>query len=73
MVRAKRENDGQLVAWHLCGIIAYMPFTGTSLDCNEINPYQPGTGDVQKKLAEVRRFIAWVGVKARAKKKKPGA
>ncbi|AMV29287.1 hypothetical protein VT84_33135 [Gemmata sp. SH-PL17] len=44
MVGARKRVDGQLSAWHLAGIVGFMPFTGKALDPEQINPFGPGAG-----------------------------
>lgn len=58
MVRAKREYEGGLVAWHACAAIAFMPFTGKVLDPGKTNPYRERDPEAERKLEEVKRFVA---------------
>lgn len=54
--RERRRADGELAAWAVAMLVAYMPFVSARLDPRAINPYrEAGTGS---KAEEVRAFIA---------------
>ena len=60
MTDAKRRFVGEVTAWHLAGIVAYMPFTGTQLSPAEINPYrvEPANPLIER-LAKLRANLRW--------------
>jgi hypothetical protein len=68
MVRAKREYEGSLFAWHASLVVAFMPFTGRRLNPNSINPYRERNPEAEANLEAVRRFIAGMGFKVLAEK-----
>lgn len=60
MATERRRFMGELSAWHLAGIIAYMPFTAARLNPTEINPYgTKPTNPMIERLAKLRANLAW--------------
>lgn len=62
MLRARREHDGYLAAFTAAVVVAHIPFTGTALDPRNLNPFREVDPDAQRKLDEVKRFIAKVAM-----------
>jgi hypothetical protein len=65
-VCARREYEGGLVAWLGCLIVAHIPFTGKPHSPQSLNPYGAPSGAAEK-IAEVKRFITGMGLRAIAK------
>lgn len=61
MTAERREFYGHLAAWHLSGIVGFMPFTGKQLNPDEINPYQKPKppNPTLEKLAKLRAELKW--------------
>ena len=57
MYAERRRVWGELAAWHLAGVVAYLPFTGKELDVQGIHPY-PGDEAEDEGLAAAKAFIA---------------
>lgn len=58
MARAKKEQWGELAAWHAAEIIRRLPFTGANLNPAEINPYRgaaPATSPAMERLEQWQR------------------
>ncbi|VTR96046.1 unnamed protein product [Gemmata massiliana] len=65
MATARKRVDGQLSAWHLAGIVGFMPLTGKFLNPNAINPFGDGAGGTaegQREIDRVREFIRSRGI-----------
>ncbi len=65
MANARKRNAGALVAWHLAGVVGFMPFTGKPLDPNAINPFGEGSGGTaagRREMDRVREFIRSRGI-----------
>ena len=67
MVRARREYEGSLFAWHAAAVVAHLPFTARRLSPGEINPYRERDPEAERQLDEVRRHLAWQGLAAQAR------
>ncbi len=65
MAAARKRVDGQLSAWHLAGVVGFMPLTGKVLDPERINPFgAAGSSESQQRIADVKAFIDARGVAA---------
>jgi hypothetical protein len=73
MLTAKREHDGFLAAWTAAEIVRHIPFGGESLDPHSLNPFRVADPAAERKLQEVRRFIASVAIETRAREAKEEA
>ena len=57
MAAERRKQFGLGLAWAAATIVAHVPFTGTQLDPNEINPFR-GAEPEDEGLLRARAFIA---------------
>ena len=62
MAQAHREFLGELTAWNVSMICAHIPFTKGQLDPRRINPYRRRDTAIERKIAEVKAFIAAAGL-----------
>lgn len=51
------SGAGELAAWHVAKLIAFLPFTATALSPLEINPY--GEQDAPVKSKAMAELEAW--------------
>jgi hypothetical protein len=73
MLRAKREHDGFLAAWTAAEIVRHLPLTATALDPHDRNPFRERDPEAERKIQEVKRFIASVALATRAREAKEEA
>ncbi|VTR92819.1 unnamed protein product [Gemmata massiliana] len=67
MAAGRKRVDGQLFAWHLAGVVGFMPLTGKVLDPERINPFGTGAGGTaegRREIDRVRDFISARGIAA---------
>ena len=65
MAGGRKRVDGLLFAWHLAGVVGFMPLTGKELNPEQINPFGSGVPrGTRTKLDEVKAFIAGIGLAA---------
>jgi hypothetical protein len=73
MLGARREHDGFLAAWTAAEIVRHIPFTGENLNPHTINPFRVRDPDAERKLQEVKNFIASNALMVRAREAKEAA
>jgi hypothetical protein len=57
MYGERRRVMGELAAWHLAGVVGFIPFTGKELSVQEIHPYK-GDEPEDEGVARIKAFIA---------------
>lgn len=49
---------GELAAWHLSVLVPHIPFTGESLNPDELNPYRVIPPHVAEQVDRIKAFVA---------------
>lgn len=62
MCAERKRVWGELAAWHLSGVVMYMPFVNARLSVQQVNPY--GGGKCSAGVQRVKDFIAAQGIAA---------
>ncbi len=73
MLLAKREHDGFLAAWTAAEIVRHIPFSGEALNPHTINPFRVRDPEAERRLQEVKNFIASNALMVRAREAKEAA
>jgi hypothetical protein len=69
MAAERRRIWGLIAAWHLTGVVAFMPFVNVKLDPEETNPFK-GNKPEDPGLARIKAFIErrkWAAIAAFAR------
>lgn len=68
--QARAERDGFLAAYTAALVVAHLPLTAAKLNAVQLNPFRAVDPELERQIAEVRRFVAARGMAVRVEEAK---